>query len=939
MATVILGVLGAGLGAVIAGPAGALKGAELGWAIGTTIGGVIESDKKYPTQTYGRLSDLRVTSSAYGTVIPRVWGKVQLSGNVMWATPLAEHENDYHSGGGGGSGGGGQTTQVYTYTVSLALAVAKGGRLGSSSLKRIYADDQVYYDSSRGSNANVRWYPGTNSQNADPLMTATYGADAPAYRNTAYIMLQDMPLGDFGNRIPNLSVELDTGTITLDQLVSDVCGFVGLTATDLDVTQGAGTQVTGIIMNSRIDAKNALQPILAAYAFDMIDVDGVLRLVQRGGPPVAQINWGDMGATTGGTGTGEAASRIQKKRGMEWELPKRVDVTYYSLVNSFQQASQGAVRQAVQSSKFVTVSLPMSMTDDVARNIAERELYLAWIERNSYVTSVLPSFTFLSPADPVMVDTDGTGRLVRCRIDDMETGVVGEIRLTLVPDDASVYSQSYSGSPPVSISAPPTNVPTTFFAWGGREIQDVDLGRPGIYVAATGDVGWRGCSIYVSIDAGATYMLSGRVSQRSVMGGCGAVAALGTLNGAGFDVSTTTNVSLLFGASLTSSSEASAKSGQGNYGLITSISQSASNVANYELIAFAAASISSGSIYSISDMLRGQRGTSSAAHVAGGQFVRLDNSIVRVPLTNQSVGTTVLVKCLSGYQTLSDVSPQTVFVSASTPTADQQSIATISSQVTGLAAVKAVPFWRVKGYINSQRAQSDRIDATYFDTGIHVPTGTVQFAWTEFATGPGGSLIRDSNANWSMWGRLGIQNTGASAATVNIGIPYVDNYTKIIWSGPSAATKISWSWTAGAGAAPDTYNLYRGTATGTETLYASGITSTSFLDTSVINGTTYYAYVTEVRGGIESAHSAEVSILASPTTMTTTTLFDKNTNDGSLTNNSVTLSVPVGVTGILSFFFFNEQSTSVDSGSNPSTLYILMDAFTQVGMMFVDAGT
>lgn len=52
-----------------------------GWAIGTTVGGILEGNKSNPT---GRLSDLHVSGSSYGTVYPMVWGKARVGGSVIW---------------------------------------------------------------------------------------------------------------------------------------------------------------------------------------------------------------------------------------------------------------------------------------------------------------------------------------------------------------------------------------------------------------------------------------------------------------------------------------------------------------------------------------------------------------------------------------------------------------------------------------------------------------------------------------------------------------------------------------------------------------------------------------------------------------------------------------------------------------------------------------
>ncbi|MGB1208563.1 MAG: hypothetical protein ACPG7W_05160, partial [Paracoccaceae bacterium] len=46
-------------------------------------------------------------------------------------------------------------------------------------------------------------------QSPDPKIVAVEGADnAPAYRGIAYVVCEDMPLAQFGNRVPQLSFEV-----------------------------------------------------------------------------------------------------------------------------------------------------------------------------------------------------------------------------------------------------------------------------------------------------------------------------------------------------------------------------------------------------------------------------------------------------------------------------------------------------------------------------------------------------------------------------------------------------------------------------------------------------------------------------------------------------------------------------------------------------------
>src|SRR5690606_38742221 len=58
------------------------------------------------------------------------------------------------------------------------------------------------------SGITLRFYPGSETQLADSLIEAKQGADAPAYRGLCYLVFERLPLSPFGNRIPNISVEL-----------------------------------------------------------------------------------------------------------------------------------------------------------------------------------------------------------------------------------------------------------------------------------------------------------------------------------------------------------------------------------------------------------------------------------------------------------------------------------------------------------------------------------------------------------------------------------------------------------------------------------------------------------------------------------------------------------------------------------------------------------
>ena len=131
MATVVLQAAGAGLGTLIGGPLGGLLGRALGAVAGSFIDEKLFGGAK--TVKGPRLSDLRVMASSEGAPIPRVWGRMRVAGQVIWATQFLESVSTT----GGGKGSPSPTVTTYSYSVSLAIALCAGEING---IGRIWAD-------------------------------------------------------------------------------------------------------------------------------------------------------------------------------------------------------------------------------------------------------------------------------------------------------------------------------------------------------------------------------------------------------------------------------------------------------------------------------------------------------------------------------------------------------------------------------------------------------------------------------------------------------------------------------------------------------------------------------------------------------------------------------------------------------------------------------
>ena len=203
------GALGiGGIGSVLGRAAGGLAGAVLDQSLFGSGSRTLES---------GRLDDLTVQTSSEGAPLPRVYGRVRLSGQVIWATNFEEVVSEETQGGKGGPPA--VTVRSYSYYAGFAVALCVGevARFG-----RIWADGKILDTG----NITLRIYNGSENQPADPLIEAMQG-ETPAYRGIAYVVFERLALEPFGNRLPQLSFEVIRPIEPLEPMIRAVTVIPG----------------------------------------------------------------------------------------------------------------------------------------------------------------------------------------------------------------------------------------------------------------------------------------------------------------------------------------------------------------------------------------------------------------------------------------------------------------------------------------------------------------------------------------------------------------------------------------------------------------------------------------------------------------------------------------------------------------------------------------
>lgn len=242
MASIVLGTIGSAVGGAVGGPLGANIGASLGRVLGASVDASVFGGGTLAPVEGARLGDLVVQTSTYGRMIPIVYGTARIAGNIIWSRPIKETVTTTQSSGGKGGGGGvSQSATAYSYSVTLAIAICEGP---IDSIQRVWAD-ALRLDMSKGA---YRIHKGTEDQMPDTLITAFEGVgNVPAYRGTAYVVIEDFPLAEFGNRIPNFTFEVKKKAQQVDNAF-DLEGMVKA----VNLIPGAGEFVYDPVVQTKL---------------------------------------------------------------------------------------------------------------------------------------------------------------------------------------------------------------------------------------------------------------------------------------------------------------------------------------------------------------------------------------------------------------------------------------------------------------------------------------------------------------------------------------------------------------------------------------------------------------------------------------------------------------------------------------------------------------
>jgi len=322
-------------------------------------------------------------------------------------------------------------------------------------------------------------------------LTKTWNVPANAFGGSMYVpgvhaMYGGWLVGDQDWYRVLLDRVTDDG-VPLSTIASDLAEGAGL-----DVGSSSGSEVDvselidlvrGFTMDARVTYRSTIESLADAYFFDAIESGGIVKFLKRGRDPSVDIPEVDLAARTNGRAPVE---KLVTTKQQELELPDVIEVDYVNREANYDLNTQRANRVTVHTRDLTNISIPIVLSDDDAKRIAEKHLATIWTQRTRYVFTVSRKYVYLDPGDVVTLTVDGVIHTVRIEQMQHDAGV---LEVEAVEENTADYTSAATGSsqegvvdaPPIEYGGPTKLVLLDWDGWTGADVHQSVSGSKGPY--------------------------------------------------------------------------------------------------------------------------------------------------------------------------------------------------------------------------------------------------------------------------------------------------------------------------------------------------------------------------------------------------------------------------------------------------------------------------
>lgn len=611
------------------------------------------------TTRANKISEFTVNTAEYGAVVPEIIGTVRTAGNVIYYDDFTAHEHrETHKAGKGGKSK--QVSITYTYTVAVILGLCEGPIAG---IGKVWVGKNVH--NYPADDIQLTLFDGKENQQPWAYTQGKHPDKALPYPGLAY-MAGVIDLGDSGS-MPSYNFEvkgrlLETGD-GVDVNPADYIRYV------LDKIGKKDMQIIGLENYRKYckeadllissppdeDAKaarevvNEIAKLTNAYVFWSNDKLKIVPLADR---PVG--NWApDKTGITDLTADDflpqSGGALVTYKRKDSSAIYNQFPVEFINRANGYEKESvsyeftediknYGVRAASVTNAHYIyTKERAVKIAEQLARNNK--------YERTQYTFKLDWSLCRLEVGDLVRLTDENSGIYEQVAvINGITEGTDGCQMVTAIsraPGDypAAKYNIHANDRPYIEYNkTAPDTVPVIF-----QPPADLTADGLELWIAAKGKAdGWGGCTVYVS-DDNTNYRTVGQIAGSARCGKLMQPLSPMPNHPSGNQVFVTCNDQLLSGTPQDAERKNTLCWIDG------------------ECMSYINATLQSNGAWLLSGLYRGQCNTAVRMHAKNTDFVRLDNSVFKVPFTKDDIGKKIYLKFCSynifgaGQQDLSEV--------------------------------------------------------------------------------------------------------------------------------------------------------------------------------------------------------------------------------------------------------------------------------------------
>jgi hypothetical protein len=860
-----------------------------------------------------RLDNLAATTGEYGVTMPRLLGeKVRIAGLFMAQADIKESRHTAGSpelaiamgavsgaaegftlggpvGAAIGAVAGGllgalmPKQHYYTYSDTFALLLAdrlddwpiEGVEQLFAAGKTIFSGAEPVIAETFDANGRLvmrKWgqnlyfkslalYAGGSEQGVDPVLAAVL-SETGAYPFSAYIVIEDLQLKQFGNSVPTVEALTNVATgQSLASAVEKICAAARIDVTrDLSSTMLAGKLLRGYALTSDSTCWDALKPLLPLFGADAAEVSGQIRFYRREQAMRATIPPEDMGAHDGAD---DAPERYHFVRSTDIDLPRETTLTWLDPARDYQENSATAKRTEGNAASNVSIKVPVVLSADEGASAAALMHWDAWLGRTALTFTLTDAWLGLEAGLAYAIEF--MGQFVPYRVTRRTRGANGLIEVEARSDEAVTYAAQIAHVTGLMPDQPSTLLPDTRLVLIDMPILEDAHDDYGFYIIVAGSAPeWERGQAQVSAD-GVNFATLFHGVASAIVGDVTGILAAGTTTGLDntLDTASVLTVVLLHdGMTLASVSDGELDA-HANFAFVGKHGQG-------EYVQFKTATKVAPKTWQLTNLRRGRRGTDWAIglHAIGEEFALLgDVGEFRFVYSDDSDwGNSLTYRGVTLHQDEAAASTQTFINTGEGKRPYSPVGVAVSWDASNNATISWTPRSRLSGGglgiddLNDYQVQiTNGVGRTLTATAT---TSVVYLAAAQTADGltPGGTLIgrvrQLSGVNNGRWRDFVLTVGGATAAPLQV---------QSVAATPSASGNVL-TWEAN----PSTDNLtdyliYRadgaGASFGSATqIGAAAHDANTYTDTSAATGLVYTYFVEGRNAASTGSASTGVSV-------------------------------------------------------------------------------